>query len=78
MLHLEASQGHGEKQLSCLICLINGGGGVKLFKSSIQVINDRNITVAFSEMQIVFYSLTIDENIEYITGNGYSLTFRLL
>ena len=55
-----------------------GGGGVKLFKSSIQVINDRNITVAFSEMQIVFYSLTIDENIEYITGNGYSLTFRLL
>ena len=51
------------------------GGGVKLFKSPLQAsyiaIGNRNITFAFSKMQLVFYRIIIDENTEYINGNGY-------
>ena len=61
--------------ITAIMCefLINGGWrGVKLLKAQYrQAIGNRNVTFAFSKMQLLFYSITIDENTEYINGIGY-------
>ena len=61
--------------ITAIMCefLINGGWrGVKLLKAHYrQAIGNRNVTFAFSKMQLVFYSIIIDKNTECIKGNGY-------
>ena len=56
----------------CEFLITGGGGGVKLFKNPITgKLYEIETSNAFPKMQLVFYSIIIDENTEYINGNGY-------